>query len=71
MEKQEQDRLKMKEWMKKHLDNTIARDQREYEEKQWDNLRVQQHEIFTKESQERCRKSMEIIDEIYKKKKQQ
>jgi hypothetical protein len=36
MDKQEQDRLKMKEWMKKHLDSTIARDQREYEEKQWE-----------------------------------
>lgn len=57
----------LKEHMKIYLDATIARDQREYEEKQWDNLRNQQGRIFMKKFTPE--EALKIIEEINKKKK--
>lgn len=64
---QEKARLMLKEQMNRYLDATIARDQREYEEKQWDNLRSQQDRIFMNKFTPE--EALKIIEEINKKKK--
>lgn len=67
MDNQEKHRLMLKEHMKRCLDATIERDQREYEEKQWDNLRNQQDRIFMKKFS--LEEALKIIEEINKNKK--
>lgn len=61
---QEKHRLMLKQTMDRAFDKDFERDQREYEEKQWDNLRNRQDQAFFKEFS--IEEALDIVAELNK-----